>query len=150
MTDTTNLTTETALQTLYISLYPNLSEDLPTLDPINTEDTYIDLISNPAVSSARGAFLASWKTSVEVETRYQIENSKNQTRTSSKTQTPNSVTKLEEEKKAAHKVTNNRLNLYVYAVIKDKLEPPKGPVITPETIQEATKSLRQYISLNQL
>ncbi len=38
----------------------------------------------------------------------------------------------------------------MYAVIKDKLEPPKGPVITPESIQEATKSLRQYISLNQL
>jgi hypothetical protein len=119
MTDTTNLIPETALQTLYISLYPNLSEDLPTLDPINTEDTYIDLIGNPAVSAARGAFLASWKTSVEVETRYQIENSKNQTRTTSKTQTPNSVIKREEEKKAAHKVTSNRLNLYVYAVIKD-------------------------------
>ena len=150
MTDTINLTPETALQTLYISLYPNLSEDLPPLESIDTEDTFIDLIGNPAVSTARSAFLASWKTSVEVETRYQIENSKNQTRTSSKTQTPNSIIKLEEEKKAAHKVTNNRLNLYVYAVIKDKLEPPKGPKITPESIQEATKSLRQYISLNQL
>ena len=150
MTDTINLTPETALQTLYVSLYPNLSEDLPPLEPIDTEHTYIDLIGNPAVSAARGAFLASWKTSVEVETRYQIENSKNRTRTSSKTETPNSIIKLEEEKKAAHKVTNNRLNLYVYAVIKDKLEPPKGPKITPETIQEATKSLRQYISLNLL
>ena len=41
----------------YQSLYPNLSdEDLPTLDPINTEDKYIDLIGNPAVSAARGAF----------------------------------------------------------------------------------------------
>ena len=108
MTDTINLTPETALQTLYISLYPNLSEDLPPLEPIDTEHTYIDLIGNPAVSAARGAFLASWKTSVEVETRYQIENSKNQTRTSSKTETPNSIIKLEEEKKAAHKVTNNR------------------------------------------
>jgi hypothetical protein len=150
MTDTTNLTPETALQTLYISLYPNLSEDLPTLDPINTEDTYTDLIGNPAVRAARGAFLVSWNTSVEVKTRYQIENSKNQTRTTSKSQTPNLVTKLEEEKKTAHKVTSNRLKLYVYAVIKDKLEPPKGPVITLESIQEATKSLRQYISLNQL
>ena len=45
---------------------------------------------------------------------------------------------------AAHKVTSNRLNLYVYAVVKDKLEPPKGPIITPESIKEATKSLRQY------
>ena len=86
MTDTSNLTPEIALQTLYISLYPNLSdEDLPTLDPINTEDTHKDLIGNPAVSAARGAFLASWKTSVELETRYQIENSKTQTRTISKT-----------------------------------------------------------------
>ena len=91
MTDTINLTPETALQTLYISLYPNLSEDLPTLDPINTEDTYIDLIGNPAANAARGAFLASWKTSVEVENRFQIENSKKQTRTTSKTQILNAV-----------------------------------------------------------
>jgi|LakMenEpi03Aug12_release.lakeMendotaPanAssembly.Ray.scaffolds.fasta_scaffold4036678_1 hypothetical protein len=75
MTDTWDLTPETALQTLYISFHPNLSEDLPTFEPINTEDTYIDLIGNPAVSAARGAFLDSWKTSVEVETRYQIEQS---------------------------------------------------------------------------
>ena len=60
MTDTTNLTPETALQTLY----PNLSdEDLAALDPISTEETYIDLIGNPAVSVSRGAFLASWKPS---------------------------------------------------------------------------------------
>ena len=39
MTDTINLTPETALQTLYISLYPNLSEDLPPLEPIDTEHT---------------------------------------------------------------------------------------------------------------
>ncbi len=60
------------------------------------------------------------------------------------------VIKLGEEKKAAHKITSNRLSLYVYAVVRDKLEPPKGPVITPESIQEATKSLRQYFSLHQL
>ena len=99
MTDTTNLTPETTLQTLYISLYPNLTEDLPPLEPIDTQNTYMDLIGNPTVSTARNAFLASWKTSVEVETRYQIENSKNQTRTTSKTQTPNSIIKLEEEKR---------------------------------------------------
>ena len=80
--------------------------------------------------------MTSWKTSVELETRSQIEKSKTQNR---------SVKKLEEEKRAAHKVTCNRLNLYVYAVIKDKLEPPKGPII-----QEATKSLRQYIRLHSL
>jgi hypothetical protein len=77
MTDTTNLTPETALQTLYISLYPNLSdEDIPTLDPISVEETYIDLTGNSAVSEARGAFLASWKTFLELVTRYQIENNK--------------------------------------------------------------------------
>ena len=48
------------------------------------------------------------------------------------------------------KVTSNRLYLYVYAVVKDKLEPPKGPIVTPELIQEATKSLRQYIRLHSL
>jgi hypothetical protein len=151
MSENLNLAPENALQTLYISLYPNLSdEDLPALDPISTEETYIDLIGNPAVSVARGAFLASWKTSVELETRYQIENSKPKLKWSGKTQTPNSVKKLEEEKKAAHKVTSNRLNLYVCAVVKDKLEPPKGPITTPESIQEAPKSLRQYIRLHSL
>jgi hypothetical protein len=127
MTDTSNLTPETALQTLYISLYLNLSdEDLPAIDPINTEDTYIDLIGNPAVSVARGAFLASRKTSVELKIRYQIGNSKTQTRTVSKTQTPNLVRKKEEEKKAAHKVTSNRLKLYVYAVVKKQNRAPQS------------------------
>ena len=84
MTDTINSTPETTLQTLYISLYPNLSEDLPPLEPIDTKNTYIDLIGNHTVSTARNAFLASWKTSIEVETRYQVENSKSQTRTISK------------------------------------------------------------------
>ena len=91
MTDTTNLTPETALQTVYISLYPNLSdEDLPTLDQTSAEETYIDLTGNPTVSEARGEILAS------LETHNQIENSKTQTR--------QSIKKLEEEKKAAHKV----------------------------------------------
>ena len=139
MTDTINLTPETALQTLYVSLYPKLSEeDLPIADPTATEEVYIDLIGNPAVSKARSEFLDSWKTSVDLETRYQAET---KTRHSSK---------LEEDKRTAHKITRNRLNLYVYAILKDKLEPPKGPVITPEAIQEATKSLRQYITLHAL
>ena len=117
MTDTSNLTPETALQTLDISPYPNLSdEDLPALDPISTEEIYIDLIGNIAESVARGAFLASWKTSVELETRYQIENSKTQTR--------QSIKKLEVEKKAAHKVTSSRLNLYVYAVVRKQTRTP--------------------------
>jgi hypothetical protein len=42
MTDNLVLTPETALQTLYVSLYPNLSdEDLPIPDPIVVEETYI-------------------------------------------------------------------------------------------------------------
>ena len=98
MTDTINLTPETALQTLYVSLYPKLSEeDLPIADPTATEEVYIDLIGNPAVSKARSEFLDSWKTSVDLETRYQAE-TKTRT-TSKKNQTPNSITKLEEEKR---------------------------------------------------
>ena len=98
MTDTINLTPETALQTLYVSLYPKLSEeDLPIADPTATEEVYIDLIGNPAISKARSEFfLDNWKTSVDLETRYQAET---KTRTTSKTQTPNSITKLEEEKR---------------------------------------------------
>jgi hypothetical protein len=126
MAENLNLTPETALQTLYVSLYPKLSEeDLPIVDPTPTEEVYIDLIGNPAVSKARSEYLDKWKTSVDLETRYQAET---KTRHSSK---------LEEDRRAAHKITRSRLNLYVYAIIKDKLEPPKGPVITPETIQEA-------------
>ena len=105
MTDKLDLTPETALQTLYImtlqhhvSLYPKLSEeDLPIADPTVTEEVYIDLIGNPAVSKARSEFLDSWKTSVDLETRYQAET---KTRHSSK---------LEEDKRTAHKITRNRL-----------------------------------------
>ena len=133
MTDTINLTPETALQTLYVSLYPKLSEeDLPIADPTATEEVYIDLIGNPAVSKARSEFLDSWKTSVDLETRYQAET---KTRTTSKKSDPKLDNKTRRRKKVAHKVTSNRLNLYVYAVIKEKLEPP-------ESIQEATKNIR--------
>ena len=106
MTEKLDLTPETALQTLYVSLYPKLSEeDLPIADPTATEEVYIDLIGNPAISKARSEFLESWKTSVDLETRYQAET---KTRHSSK---------LEEDKRTAHKITRNRLNLYVYAII---------------------------------
>ena len=37
--------------------------------------------------------------------------------------------------------------MYVYVVIKDKLEPPEGPVVSPESIQVATKTLKDYITL---
>ena len=112
MTDTINLTPETALQTLYVSLYPKLSEeDLPTADPTATEEVQIDLISNPAVSKASSEFLDSWKTSVDLETRYQAET---KTRTTSKKSDPKLDNKTRRRKKVAHKVTSNRLNLYVY------------------------------------
>ena len=63
MTEKLDLTPETALQTLYISLYPKLSEeDLPIADLTATEEVYIDLIGNPAASKARSEFLDSWKT----------------------------------------------------------------------------------------
>lgn len=53
------------------------------------------------------------------------------------TNTRHLVKQLEEEKKEAYKKTANKRNLYVYVVIKDKLEPPEGPVVTQESIQEA-------------
>jgi hypothetical protein len=36
----------------------------------------------------------------------------------------------------------------VYTIIKDKLEPPEGPVVTPESVQTATKTLKDYITLH--
>jgi hypothetical protein len=51
------------------------------------------------------------------------------------------ASQLEEERKKAHKATNNTINLYVYLLVKDKLE----STVTPETIRETTKSLKNYI-----
>ena len=74
MTDNLNLTSETALKTLYTNLYPSLSkEHLPTSDPTPLEETHIDFINNPAVNAARQKFLTSWKASVKLETSYQAE-----------------------------------------------------------------------------
>jgi hypothetical protein len=146
MTDNLNLTSETALKTLYTNLYPSLSEEhLPTLDPTPLEETHIDFVKDPAVSEARYKFLTSWKASVELETSYQAEISKDSNTRFGETR----VAQLQEERKAAHKRTTNDLNLYVYIVVKDKLEPSESPLITPESIQEATKTLKNYIkSLN--
>ena len=145
MTDNLNLTSETALKTLYTNLYPSLSEEhLPTSDPTPLEETHVDFINNPAVSAARHKFLTSWKASVELETSYQAEVKKAQTTRLLLT----NVAQLDEERKKAHKETTNNLNLYVYTVVKDKLEPPGGTLV-PESIQEAIKTLKNYIkSLN--
>jgi hypothetical protein len=146
MTDNLNLTSETALKTLYTNLYPSLSEEhLPTPDPTSLEETYIDFVNDPAVSEARHKFLTSWKASVELETSYQTEISKDSGTRFGESR----VAQLQEEKQAAHKRTTNDLNLYVYVVVKDKLESGENPLITPESIQEATKTLKSYIkSLN--
>ena len=146
MTDNLNLTSETALKTLYTNLYPSLSEEhLPTSDPTSPEETYIDFVNDPAVSEARHKFLTSLKASVELETSYQAEISKDSGTRFGESR----VAQLQEERQAAHKRTTNNLNLYVYVVVKDKLESSENPLITPESIQEATKTLKSYIkSLN--
>jgi len=146
MTDNLILTSETALKTLYTNLYPSLSEEhLPTSDPTSPEETYIDFVNDPVVSEARHKFLTSWKESVELETSYQAEISKDSGTRFGESR----VAQLQEERQAAHKRTTNNLNLYVYVVVKDKLESSENPLITPESIQEATKTLKSYIkSLN--
>jgi hypothetical protein len=137
MTDNLNLTSETALKTLYTNLYPSLSEEhLP--NPTSLEETYIDFVNDPAVSEARHKFLTSWKASVELETSYQAEISKDSGTRFGESR----VAHLQEERQAAHKRTTNDLNLYVYVVVKDKLESGENPLITPESIQEATKTLK--------
>ena len=142
MTDNLNITPETALKTLYTNLYPSLSEEhLPTLDPTPLEETHINFINNPAVSAAREKFLTSWKASVELETTYQAEIIKAAGTRVGITR----VTQLTEERKTAHKETTNNLNLYVYIVVKDKLEPPGAPLVTPESIQVATRAIKEYI-----
>jgi hypothetical protein len=102
MTDNLNLTPETALKTLYTSLYPSLSEEhLPTLNPTPLEETHIDFINNPAVSAARYKFLTCWKASFELETSYQAEINKVQAANTRLGLTR--VTQLEEERKKAKK-----------------------------------------------
>ncbi len=97
MSNTANLTPETALKTLYTSLYSSLSdENLPIPDPTTFEETYIDLIGNPALSVSRSTFLASWKASVELETCYQIKINKIQT-----TNTRQTVKRLEKRKEVS-------------------------------------------------
>ena len=146
MTDNLNLTSEIALKTLYTNLYPSLSEEhLPTSDPTPLEETHTNFVNDPAVSEARHKFLTSWKESVELETSYQAEISKDSGTRFGESR----VAQLQEERQAAHKRTTNNLNLYVYVVVKDKLESSENPLITPESIQEATKTLKSYIkSLN--
>ena len=142
MTDNLNITPETALKTLYTNLYPSLSEEYsPTRDPTPLEETHIDFINNPAISAARDKFLTSWKASVELETTYQAEIIKAAGTRVGITR----VTQLTEERKTAHRETTNNLNLYVYIVVKDKLEPPGATLVTPESIQVATKAIKEYI-----
>ena len=144
MTDNLNSTSETALKTLYTNLYPSLSEEhLPTLDPTSREETHIDFVNDCAVSEARHKFLTSWKASVELVTSYQAEISRSSNTRFGETR----VAQLQEERKAAHKKTTNDLNLYVYVVVKDKLESSESPLITPESIQEATKTLKIILNL---
>ena len=144
MTDNLNLTSETALKTLYTNLYPSLSEEhLPTSDPTSPEVTYIDFVNDPVVSEARHKFLTCWKASVELETSYQAEiNRDSNTRFGE-----SRVAQLQEESQAAHKRTTNDLNLYVYVIVKDNLESSESPLITPESIQEATKTLKIILNL---
>ena len=107
MTDNLNLTSETALKTLYTNLYPSLSEEhLPTSDPTPLEETHVDFINNPAVSSARHKFLTSWEASVELEISYQAEIIKAANTRVGVTR----VTQLEEERKTTDKETTNNLN----------------------------------------
>ena len=57
------------------------------------------------------------------------------------------MTQLEEERKKTHKETTNNLNLYENIVVKDKLEPPGAPLVTPESIQVATRAIKNILNL---
>lgn len=58
----------------------------------------------------------------------------------------NSSTSTRGGKEDAHKEPNNKLNFYEYILIKDKLEPPEGLLITLESIKKATQALKNYIA----
>ena len=137
-------TPETSLNTFFTTLYPDLSdENLPSTYPLSetTEHSYNTPISDPVTNTARNTFLTNWKASVEIESSYLTEISRPHQTSSVRKLT----LQLEEEKKKAHKTTNNTLSLYVYLLVKDKLE----TTVTPETIRETTKTLKSYIvSLN--
>ena len=137
-------TTEMTLNSLFTTLYPDLSDERPpsTHPTLETfEHLHITPITNPEVNTARNNFLINWKASVEIESTYLTETSKpHQTSAVRKL-----LSQLEEERIKAHKETNNALSLYTYTLIKDKLQIS----ITPETIRENTQLLRSHIqSLN--
>jgi hypothetical protein len=137
-------TTETTLNSLFTTLYPNLSDENPTStnSPLETfEHSHTIPISDPEINTARNTFLINWKASVEIESAYIAETSKpHQTSAVRKL-----ILQLEEERKKAHKETNNTLSLYVYTIVKNKLK----STVTPETIRETTNTLKSYIlSLN--
>jgi len=140
----TSSTPEISLNSFLTTLYPNLSdENLPsTYQPLEPFEHSLTIpISDPAVNTARNNFLTNWKESVEIESSYLTEISRPHQTSSVRKLT----SQLEEEKKKAHKATNNTLNQYVYLLVKDKL----ASTITPETIRDTTKTLKSYIlSLN--
>jgi hypothetical protein len=133
---------ETSLNSFFTSLYPNLSdENLPsTHSPLETfEHSPSTPISDPTVNTARDNFLTNWKASVEIESSYLTETSRPHHTSSVR----KLILQLEEEKKKTHKATSNILNQYVYLIVKDKLE----TTVTPDTIRETTKRLKDYIVL---
>ncbi len=128
-------TTETTLNSLFTTLYPNLSDDNPSLETF--EKLHTTSISHPHVTTARNTFLTNWKASGEIESTYLTETSKpHQTSTVRKL-----TTQLEEERIKAHKETNNALGLYVHLLAKYTLKTS----VTPETIRENTNLLKAYI-----
>ena len=82
-----------------------------------------------------------WANSVELESAYITEiNKPYLTSTVANLKEP-----LEQEKKKAHKTTYNALSLYVYLLIKDKLESTDGIKVTPDTITTTTETLKSCI-----
>jgi hypothetical protein len=134
-------TTEATLNSFFTTLYLVPSDDNPpSTNPtlVATDHSQTTLLPNPEIIAARYTFLTNWKASVEIESSYLGELSKPQQTSSVR----KLASQVEDERKKAHKATNNTINLYVYLLVEDKLE----STVTPETIRETTKSLKNYIA----
>ena len=97
MPDISN-TTETTLNSLFTTLYPDLSDERPPSTHPTLEtfaNLHITPITDPEVNTARNNFLINWKASVEIESSYLTETSKpHQTSV-----VRNLLSQLEEERK---------------------------------------------------
>ena len=112
-------------------VYPDVSNPASTATPLETD-----------IEGPRNFFVQTWRELVEIEYRYTCEKNK-QYQTVATTE---KIRQLEEEKKEIIASTSNALHRLAYSELKDILAVPEN--IKPETLDDSTKNLKEYITLH--